>query len=165
MFTESFELGILPQTLNQACIPLLLKKGKEPLLCGSYRPISSLNVDFKLLFKLLAKRLETVLPSIISLDQTGFICNRHSFFNLRGVFNVIYNPSPATVPEALVALDVEKAFDRVEWEYLFFTLGKFGFGEKFISWVKFLYMYASPSATVRTNGINSVYFCLCLSTR
>lgn len=136
MFTESFSLGILPHTLNQACISLLLKKGKNPLQCGSYRPISLLNVDFKLLSKLLARRLETVLPSIVSLDQTRFIRNRHSFFNLRGVFNVVYNRSPSALPEALVALDAEKAFDRVEWEYLFFILGKFGFGEKFVSWVR-----------------------------
>ncbi|XP_059203363.1 uncharacterized protein LOC131982778 isoform X4 [Centropristis striata] len=82
MFTESYKSGTLPHTLNQACISLLLKKGKGPLSCGSYRPISLLNADFKLLSKLLARRLEVVLPSIISLDQTGFIRNRHSFFKL-----------------------------------------------------------------------------------
>ena len=91
MFTESYNSGLLPHTLNQTCISLLLKKGKDPLSCGSYRPISLLNVDFKLLSKLLARHLEVVLPSIISLDQTGFIRNRHSFFNLRKVFNVVYN--------------------------------------------------------------------------
>lgn len=163
MFTESFYLGILPHTLNQASISLLLKKGKDPLQCGSYRPISLLNADFKLLSKVLARRLETALPTIISLDQTGFIRNRHSFSNLRGVFNVVYNPSSSSLPEALVALDAEKAFDRVEWEYLFFILGRFGFGEKFISWVRLL--YASPLASVRTNGTNSEYFRLSRSTR
>ena len=163
MFTESHSSGTLPHTLNQACISLLLKKGKDPLSCGSYRPISLLNADFKLLSKLLARRLEVVLPSIISLDQTGFIRNRHSFFNLRRVFNVVCNPSPIALPEALVALDAEKAFDRVEWDYLFFTLGKFGFGEKFVSWVRLL--YASPQALVRTNGTNSEYFQLHRSTR
>ena len=68
MFTESYRSGTLPHTLNQACISLLLKKGKDPLSCGSYRPISLLNADFKLLSKLLARRLEVALPSIISLD-------------------------------------------------------------------------------------------------
>lgn len=36
MFTESYNLGTLPHTLHQACISLLLKKGKDPLSCGSY---------------------------------------------------------------------------------------------------------------------------------
>lgn len=76
MFIESYKSGTLHHTLNQACISLLLKKGKDPLSCGSYRPISLLNSDFKLLSKLLARCLEVVLPSIISLDQTGFIRNK-----------------------------------------------------------------------------------------
>ena len=77
MYFESFDSLKLPQTLNQASISLILKKNKDPLHCTSYRPISLLNVDFKLLSKLLAVHLESTLPSIISLDQTGFIKNRH----------------------------------------------------------------------------------------
>lgn len=45
MFTESYNPGKLPHTLNQACTSLFLKNGKDPLSCGSYRPISLLNVD------------------------------------------------------------------------------------------------------------------------
>lgn len=71
------------------------KKGKDPLDCTSFRPIGLINVDFKLLSKLLALRLEHVLPTIISVDQTGFIRNRHLFSNLRQLFNIIYSPSQA----------------------------------------------------------------------
>ena len=163
MFNESFELGRLPQTLNQASISLLLKKGKDPLACSSYRPISLLNVDFKLLSKLLALRLESFLPSIISLDQTGFIRNRHSFSNLRRLFNVLYNVSSSNTHEAVISLDAEKAFDRVEWDYLFHALEKFGFKNNFISWIKLL--YSAPQASVRTNNIQSEYFHLYRSTR
>lgn len=128
MFTESFNESFNTPTNSKSGLYLAaVKKANDPLLCGSYRPISLLNVDFKLLSKLLARRLEVVLPSIVSSDQTGFIRNRH-FFNLRRVFNVVYNPSPAALPEILIALEVEKAFDRVGWDYLFFILGKFGFG-------------------------------------
>lgn len=108
-------------------------------------------------------RLESVLPSIISSDQTGFIKGRHSFFNIRQLCNVVYNSSPPSIPEAALSLDAEKAFDRVEWEYLFYTLKKFGFGENFISWVKLL--YSAPQASVRTNNIRSEYFNLYRSTR
>lgn len=87
MFNESIGLHKLPQTLSQASISLILKKNKNPLSCASYRPISLLNVDFKLLSKLLALRLESSLQTIIHPDQTGFIKNRHSFFNLRRLYS------------------------------------------------------------------------------
>lgn len=108
-------------------------------------------------------RLDLILPLLISKDQTGFIKNRHSFFNVRCLFNIIYAPLTPTCSEAVVSLDSEKAFDRVEWEYLFYTLRKFGFCEKIISWVRLL--YSLPSAPVRTKNINSVYFSLHRGTR
>uniref|UniRef100_A0A673FPW0 Reverse transcriptase domain-containing protein n=1 Tax=Sinocyclocheilus rhinocerous TaxID=307959 RepID=A0A673FPW0_9TELE len=163
MYNESLKLLKLPQTLNQASISLILKKNKDPLECSSYRPVSLLNVDFKLLSKLLSMRLESMLPSVISPDQTGFIKSRHSFFNIRRLCNVVYNSSSPSTPEAVISLDAEKAFDRVEWGYLFYTLKKFGFGENFISWVKLL--YSAPQASVRTNNTRSEYFNLHRSTR
>lgn len=73
MYNEALLHGQLPQTLRQASICLIPKKDKDPLCCESYRPISLLNVDCKILAKFLAKHLETVLPTLISPDQTGFI--------------------------------------------------------------------------------------------
>lgn len=58
MYKESFEQGFLPASLNQASISLLLKKNKDPTLCSSYRPISLLNADVKILAKVLAKRID-----------------------------------------------------------------------------------------------------------
>lgn len=63
----------------------------------------------------------------------------------------------------VISLDAEKAFDRVEWQYLFATLKKFGFGDTFISWIKLLYSH--PTATVITNGQQSEYFSLGRGTR
>lgn len=163
MFNESYSKMKLPPTLNQASISLLLKKDKDALNCSSYRPISLLNVDFKLLSKTLALRLENILPKIISPDQTGFIKNRQSFFNLRRLFNTIYNLPTSKLPQAVISMDAEKAFDRVEWGYLFHTLERFGFGPNFVSWVKLL--YSNPMASVRTNNNQSQYFRLNRSTR
>ena len=58
MFNDSLDRGALPQTLPEASITLLLKPGKEQTDCGSYRPISLLNVDSKILAKVLALRLK-----------------------------------------------------------------------------------------------------------
>ena len=149
MFNESLANGSLPQTLSQAVISLLLKKDKDPTECGSYRPISLLNIESKIIAKVLAKRLESTLPLIISEDQTGFITGRHSFFNIRRLLNIVNTSGPSPFPEVIVSLDAEKAFDRVEWGYLFAILHKFGFGGTLISWIRLL--YASPLACVSTN--------------
>lgn len=162
MFIESLNAKSLPPTLRQATVSLLLKPNKDPLDCSSYRPISLLNVDFKILSKTLAFRLEQQLPSLIAPDQTGFIKGRLGLFNLRRFFNILNTPSAST-PEIALSLDAEKAFDRVEWDYLFYTLNKFGFGPKFISWIRLL--YSSPLARVRTNSCYSPYFPLHRGTR
>lgn len=83
--------GYLPPTFYQANISLIHKIDKDPLDPGSYRPISLLDVDNKILAKVLATHLEKVLPSVISTDQTGFIRNR-LFFNIRRLLNIIYTP-------------------------------------------------------------------------
>lgn len=138
VYDESFISGSLPETMRQAFISLIHKKGKSKLDCSSYRPISLLNVDSTIFAKLLACRLETVIPSVVSDDQTGFIKNRYSFYNICRLLNILHYPTPPNIPEVLLSLDAEKAFDRVEWDYLFYTLKKFGFDTKFISWIKVL---------------------------
>lgn len=142
--------------MRQAFISVILKKGRIPLSCNSFSPISLLNTDAKILAKVLAHRLETVLPSIISPNQTGFVQNRYSFFNIRCLFNILYSPSPPGVTDVVLLLDAEKAFDRVESSYLFSTLEKFGFGHTFISWIRLI--YTSPLAAVRTNNDLSSFF-------
>lgn len=68
MFNKSYKSGILPQTLCQAIISLILKKDKDPLQCSNYHPISLLCADVKLLAKLLVRRLEPLLSTIIAPD-------------------------------------------------------------------------------------------------
>ncbi len=63
----------------------------------------------------------------------------------------------------VISLDAEKAFDRVEWPYLFSTLETLGLREIFINWVKLL--YDNPSSAVLTNGTRSSYFRLGRGTR
>jgi len=63
----------------------------------------------------------------------------------------------------IISLDAEKAFDRVEWDYLFAVLDKFGFSPKFTSWIHLL--YDQPKAAVVTNKIRSQYFSLSRGTR
>lgn len=158
MLQESNQNSKLPLHMNSATISLILKPNKDPTLPSSYRPISLINVDTKIIAKTLALRLNTVIPTIIHPDQTGFIKNRHSTTNTRRLLNLIHWSTQQSQKTIITSLDAEKAFDRVDWTFLFATLGRFGFGESFINWIRVL--YTSPTATVVTNGLTSRPFTL-----
>ena len=133
-----------------------MKKGKEPTNCSSYRPISLISLDVKILSKILANRLNGVISTLINPDQVGFIGKRYASDNIRRLINVMWSVRNNNTPIAAVSLDAEKAFDCVEWRYLFQILETFGFGQTFTKWVKLL--YNAPQAAVQTNGVASSYF-------
>lgn len=66
--------------------------------------------------------MDSCLPDFISEDQTGFIRGRQMSSNIQRLFNIIFDPSSSAAPEMIISFDAEKAFDRVEWNYLFYVL-------------------------------------------
>lgn len=81
----------------------------------NYRPLSILNNDQKILAKILALRLERVIPSLIHIDQVGYISGRVSANNMSRLLHVITAANNLTTPAIAVSLDAMKAFDRNEW--------------------------------------------------
>lgn len=88
MIKEALENKKLPDSLEIATITLLPKPGKDKQKCDSYRPPSLLNADYKILSKLIALRLEDVVPKIIHADQTGFVKIRYGADNVRRLLHV-----------------------------------------------------------------------------
>lgn len=111
-------------------------------------------MDVKILSKVLTRCLESLLPIIINEDQTGFIKGRNSYNNIRRLLNIIQLSEQQQIDSIVLSFDAEKAFDRIEWTYLFFTLNQFGLGDDFARWVKVL----EPMAAVFTNGLRSTNF-------
>lgn len=136
-----------------ANITVISKKDKDPELPSSYKPTSLLGVEMKILSKVLTNRLERVVSDIVSTDQTGFIKGRLSSNNTRRLINIINHINHHKIHGAIVSMDAKKAFDRVEWGYMFEVLRTFGFKSTFIDWVKIL--YKMPAASVLTNGLLS----------
>lgn len=65
-------------------------------------------------------------------NQNGFIPGRNVSQNTRCLFNIMHHPKANQDNLVIISLDAEKAFDRVEWHFLFTVLEKFGMGDKFI---------------------------------
>lgn len=86
----------------------------------------------------------------------GFIKNRSLTDNMRRLLHLMWMNQSNLDPIAAISLDAEKTFNGVEWEFLFVTWDKFGFGPGFVKWVKIL--YSNPKATVISNAITSSFF-------
>lgn len=130
----------LPISWNQASITLIHKENLDPLNVKNYRPISLLNIDYKVFAKILADRLKLYLKSYIGEEQTGFLPGRHLKNNRRTVINVIefYDKHPGR-EMGLVFMDAEKAFDNLDWGFMIEMLIKMESGEKFINAIKAIY--------------------------
>ncbi|XP_072009068.1 ATP synthase subunit C lysine N-methyltransferase isoform X1 [Engystomops pustulosus] len=156
VFEESFEKGDLPRSMKEAIIVVIPKEGKDPQVPESYRPISLLSTDVKILAKTLSNRLIRVIPSIIHSDQTGFMPQKSTSINIRRLLLNLQIPADNIGQRAVLTLDAAKAFDSVEWQYLWEVMRVIGFGPNFISWVKVLYS---------ANGELSEWFPLTRGTR
>lgn len=163
VFQEAGEVGHLPPSMREATVVLILKPEKDPSLPVSYHPISLLAVDIKLPAKVLANRLSTVVAKIVHDDQTGFMPNKSTAINLRRLCLNLQLSSGDTGSRAILSLDAAKAFDSVEWNFLWAVLSKLGIGPKFFSWVRFL--YSAPVARIQINGLLSEPFALHRGTR
>lgn len=115
---------------NLSNLILLFKKGDKRKL-SNWRPIALSNTDSKILSKILSTRLGKILSNTIHPNQYGFIPDRSILDNIFLVTNII---NDTTTTGILTFLDQEKAYDRVDWNYLLISMKIMGLDTKFIEW-------------------------------
>ncbi|KAL3687192.1 hypothetical protein R1sor_013501 [Riccia sorocarpa] len=124
---------------------VLIPKGLQPETVAQWRPITLLNVIYKVLAKLVASRLALILPQIIPPEQQGFLKGR-STFNCILTFCMVHKALKQNRKSALfLSIDQEKAYDRLLPQFLWQVMSKLGFFDKFISAVKALQEDAESS--------------------
>ena len=103
------------------------------------RPITLLNTDYKIVEKMIARRMEIILPKIIHPDQTGFMTNWRISTNIRKVLDLIQFCNNNQVEAILINLDFIKCFDRISFDCIKGSLEFFGFPPYVVTWVTILY--------------------------
>ncbi|CAM2111076.1 unnamed protein product [Caretta caretta] len=148
VWAEPLQSGVLPLSCRRAVLTLLPKKGDLRDL-RNWRPVSLLSTDYKVVAKAISLRLGSLLADVIHPDQTYTGPGRTIFDNLYLVRDLLELGCRDSLLFALLSLDQEKAFNRVDHGYLLSTLRAFGFGPQFVGFLQEL--YASAECLVRLN--------------
>ena len=148
-FINAVKDTAFPKQKNTSITTLFYKRKGEIYLLANYRPIALINVDVKILTKLLSMRLKFVLPTIIHESQTA-VYGRQIGDSVHLVRDIIDLANENDEGAALLFLDQEKAFDRVSHTILFDALKAYGFGDYFIHWIQLL--YSNAFTRVNLNG-------------
>lgn len=141
-----FHSGIMPKWINKTYV-VLVPKCINACSFSQLRPISLCNVTYKLISKILANRLRPLLNRLISPNQSAFVPGRWIGENTLLVNEIVHTMKRKRGKGGLMGLkiDMQKAFDRVEWNVLAHILEAMGFSGQFIS----LIMHCMSSATFK----------------
>ena len=132
------------------------KRNTPKQFIKNWRPITLLNVIYKIASGCIAERLKTVLTKLISSDQTGFISGRYIGENTRLIYDIMNITEELNIPGRLLIIDFEKAFDSISWDFINKVLKFFNFGESIIKWVSVF--YKNISSAVIQNVFLSEFF-------
>ena len=160
---QSFIAGELSTSQKQAIIKLIEKKDRDKRFIKNWRPISLLNVDMKLISKVLASRLKSVISSIVNENQVAYVNNRFISESGRLISDVLEITNSLDIEGILMTVDIEKAFDSINHSFLMCVLKKFGFGNDFRKWIQIL--MKNPESCVINGGKTTPYFKLERGTR
>lgn len=152
----SIENGSLTQSQKMGIIQLIPKKGLDRLDITNWRPITLLNVDFKIFSKAIASRIQSCITQVISPDQTGFIRGRFIGTNLINIRSIMDHVESTDSTGIMLAVDYKKAFDTIRWDLIFKALEMFGFGDYLITAIKT--MFHDIKTAVCNAGFSSEYF-------
>ncbi|PFX17278.1 Transposon TX1 uncharacterized 149 kDa protein [Stylophora pistillata] len=156
VLNSCFSSRQLSLSQRSGVLSLSYKKG-DCLDPRNWRPISLLNVDYKIASRAIAGRLLKVIHIVVDKDQTCGVPGRFIGVNVALLRDVVDYPTETGAPIAILSLDQEKAFDRVDWLFMQSTLATMGFGPSFRAWVNLFYDHVCSSVNLNGNLSESFY--------
>ncbi|KAL0292355.1 UNVERIFIED_CONTAM: hypothetical protein Sradi_6992700 [Sesamum radiatum] len=153
---DFFRNGRLLKQINATLISLI-PKVNSPAVVAEFRPISCCNVLYKAITKILVQRMRSILDTLISPSQNAFVPGRSIGDNVLLAQELFSGYNQRNLPpRCALKVDLRKAYDTVEWDFLKATLTLFGFPERFIQWIA--ECVTTPSYSVCINGAPHGFF-------
>ena len=151
LIKKIFKDCTIPSSLNTTLISLI-PKIENPLRVQNFRPISLVNTTYKIVTKILVQRIRTHLHDIISPNQNSFIPGRGSEVNVIIATEILHSMKKKKGKKGLFALklDLEKAYDRLEWYFIEYCLTMYNFSNNTIKLI--MSCVSSSSASIQVNG-------------
>ena len=156
-YNHSFEIGELSTSQTQGVICLLHKgKGSSRDDISNWRPIALTNFDYKLIAKVLARRLTSILDTIIDNDQHAFIKGRNIANMLREIDDIIELGKAENSKSFILSIDYAKAFDSISIDAILRALKYYDLGNELIKWISII--LNKRVSCIRNAGYLSYFF-------
>ena len=155
-YNAAYENGEMSVSQRRGIITLIPKENSDLRELTNWRPITLLNVDYKIASKAIATRMVKFLPHVINSNQTGFMKGRYIGQNIRLFNDIMEQTELQDIPGILLLLDFRKAFDTIEWNFIQQSLSLFNFGPCLKQWVKTF--YTNSESAVLHNGFTTDFF-------